>query len=217
MEKTISEQIKDYAKANPLASESEVRAHFNVSRQLVSQMFHQLYTSEELAARKHMRLNESADTIKGMLIAKKTHVEICKELGICKSKLKRIIDSNPELIEISKKNDQSDYDRVVNISYDWNAGMSLAELTEKYNIGKTPTSAASYISKLRTRHGVDLFPLRLDNQVSLEEKFNKYKELHSNGMSPEEISKILGYKTLLSMKSAFVAFNRKVKEDDART
>lgn len=212
MEKTISEQIKDYAKANPMASESEVRAHFNVSRQLVSRIFHSIYTEEEIAARKYNRLNQNAEKIKQMLTEKRSHVDICKELDICKSKLKRIIESNEELTVISKKNEQDEQDRIQNISNDWIANMSLTEITAKYDLGKTPTSAASYISKLRTRHGVDMFPIRLDNQVSLEEKYNRCKELQAEGMSLEEISKTLGYKTLLSMKSAFVAFNRKSKE-----
>jgi hypothetical protein len=213
MEKTISEQIKDYAKANPLATESEVRDHFKVSRQLVSQMFHLIFTDEELESRRYNRLNEHSEKIKDLLTNKTSYVEICKILGISKSRLRRAIDANPELSDIAKKNEEDEADRIKNISIDWVNKMSLSEIGKKYELGDTLKSASSYISKLRARHGEEMFPLRLDNQISLEEKYEKYNVLKAEGKSATEIASELGYKTVLSMKASLASFNRKAKAE----
>ena len=213
MEKTISEQIKEYAKANPLATESEVRDHFKVSRQLVSQMFHQIYTAEELVTRRYERLNEHSDKIKEMLTNKSPFVEICKALDISKSRLRRVIDTNEALSEIAKKNEQEEIDRITNISNDWINKMSLVEIGKKYDLGESPKSASSCISKLRARYGEEMFPLRLDNQISLEEKYEKYKVFSAEGHSAEVIAGMLGYKTVLPMKASLAYFNRKAKEE----
>lgn len=209
MEKTLSEQIKDYAKANPLATEREVREHFKVSRQLVSQMFHAVYSKEELAENKKARLNEHVDIILERLKSKSTFVSICEELNISKSKLNRIIESNPNLLEVAKSNEEDEVNRVRNISNDWLNNFSLRDLGLKYNLGESQKSVSSYISKLRTRHGEEMFPLRLDNSESLESKHLKYNQLVTEGKSKEEIASILGYKTVMSMKQSIGSFTRK--------
>jgi hypothetical protein len=58
-----------------------------------------------------------------------------------------------------------------------------------------------------------MFPLRLDNQISLEEKYEKYKTLSAEGHSIEVIAGMLGYKTVLSMKASLAYFNRKAKDE----
>jgi DNA-binding MarR family transcriptional regulator len=218
MEQTISKQIEQYAKDNPFASETEIRNKFEVSRQLVSQIFHQIFTAEELATRRYNRLNIHSEKIKAALQADKSYAEIAEELGINKNKLTRIINSNVDLMTIIREKDTEDQTRIDNISKDWSArneddsfAISLDTIMEKYNIGTTPSSAASYISKLRSRYGSEMFPIRIENQFNLEEKVQKYNAFIAEGKTNEEIYPLLGYKTLASMRASMAYINRKEK------
>jgi len=211
MELSRSDKIAQYAKDNPLASEAEIKKIFGVSRQLVSQVLNGIYTKEEMAERKSKRLDVHFEAVKKALTDKKSFTKICEELNINKNKLNKIIESHEELSDIIVENEKKVEDRVEQMSIDWCNKTSLATMMKKYNIGITPASAASHISKLRDRHGIDKFPLRLDNHMSLEEKAQKYDEYVQEGKNPEEICTLLGYKNLASMRTS-IAFLHKDKE-----
>lgn len=211
MELSRSEQIAQYARDNALASEVEIKNIFGVSRQLVSQVLNSIYTKEEMAERKSKRLNVHFEAVKAALLEKKSFAKICEELNINKNKLNKIIEANKVLGDIIAENEQKVEDRVEQMSIDWCNKMPIATMMKKYNIGHTSASAASHISKLRDRHGTDKFPLRLDNQMSLEEKALKYDEYVLEGKTPEEICTLLGYKNLASMRTS-IAFLHKDKE-----
>lgn len=211
MELSRSDKIAQYAKDNPLASKIEIKNIFGVSRQLVSQVLNSIYTKEEMVERKSNRLNVHFDAVKQSLKDKKSFTKICEELSINKNKLNKIIEANPELAVIIAENEKTAEDRVEQMSIDWCNKTPIATMMKKYNIGITSASAASYISKLRDRHGIDKFPLRLDNQMSLEEKALKYDEYVLEGKTPEEICTLLGYKNLASMRTS-IAFLHKDKK-----
>lgn len=209
MEKTISEQIKDYAKANPLATEKDMRLKFQVSRQLVFKLLHEVFTDEELELRKYNRLNEKSEEIAKMLRDYYSFSEISEKLGINKNKLSRIVNSNPELRGIVEEQESKEMARIKAISDDWKDDKSLATMMERHAIGTTLASAASHISKLRSRYGETMFPLRIDNHFDLAEKYEKFKTYTQEGKKPEEIYALLGYKTSSSMRSSFAALTKK--------
>lgn len=214
MDKSISEQIKDYARANPLATAKEMCEIFKVTRQLVFKNLHEIYTDEELEARKFARMNQHSDEIGQMLKDGHSFSDICAKMELNKNKLTRIINSNPVLQAIVEENELKDIKRIEAISIDWRDDMPLATMMEKHRIGTTITSAASHISKLRSRYGETMFPLRIDNHFDLNAKYEKFKALIAEGAKPEEIYQTLGYKTASSMRSSFAAIIKKKETNE---
>jgi hypothetical protein len=47
---SITREIREYALQNPLASEVDIRDKFGVTRQLVSRLFNNIFTQDELEA-----------------------------------------------------------------------------------------------------------------------------------------------------------------------
>ena len=209
MEITISKQIEDYAIANPLATESDIKKHFQVSRQLVSKVFLKAFTAEQIEDRNMARLLEHAEELKAMMLADKTYAEMAEILGIKKNKVIRLIKSNPELNTLSNRHSAEYAAKVEAIRLDWNDNVPLATIAIKHGLGNNPSSATSFISKLRTRYGSDVFPIRTENRFNLEEKHGKYVAYKAEGKNDEEIAILLGYKNLPSMRSSFQQFKKK--------
>ena len=213
MENTISNQIQKYIKENPLAKETEIRSIFNVSRELISRIIHQTYTKEELNDFRYQRLNTNSDKIKEALLADESYSKISKTLKINPTKLIQIINSNKELLEIVNQKENEEKEKIENVSKDWIEGASLSHLMKKYNIGNTASASSSYISKMRSTHGSEKFPIRLENRLHIDDKIKKYNEMLVEGKTKGEISLLLGYKNLASMKSSFAAVKEKTNED----
>ena len=214
-ELTTTAQIKNYILQNPSATTSEVKKIFGGSRQLISQIFHSVYTLEELKEHKIANKTKHSDEIKQMLIDGKTFVEIAKTLGITLGAVHTNIELVPELSDILDKRDEEEKKRIEDISNDWISGMAVSEMMKKNRLGNTVSAAISTISYLRSVYGEEKFPFRLDNSVSLKSKYELYQKYIAEGKTPVEIYGLLGYNTIDSMRSSMSAFCKGKNNEDS--
>lgn len=210
MPMSIADQIAEYSRLNPTATTRDIINQFKISRQRVFQVMHSLYSEDEIASRKKAHLNQHSEKIKDMLIEKKTHTEICNQLNISRSFLVRAIKANEELTQISEKNEAEEMDKIRAVSADWINNMTLSDIAIKYKFGDSARTASSYISKLRSRYGEEMFPLRLDNRISLKDKVEQFNALKQAGVGLDEIANRLGYKNAISMKTSFHGLKKAV-------
>ena len=208
---SISKQIEVFLLENKTATEVEVRAEFkNISRQLVSKVFHKLFTAEELKARRDANLQTKSTQLFELIKEGKTLHEIAAITKLSPKKLQLLIEGNQEITDFLNKEKEDVTTRVSRISIDWVNGMGVAELAAKYDLG-TSAFASTFISKLRTKYGTELFPNRIKNQTNLNDKIAQYHEMKAKGINLDEIAIKLGYKNKASMRSAMAQIKKEAE------
>jgi len=210
---SISKQIEDFARSNQLATESEIRKKFGVTRQLVSKVFLRVFTESELQARKDLRDATAVTAIAPFLKSGMKHSEIAKNTGVSYKKVTELLETSTILKNIINESNEETLKKVTAISNDWKANLTIQEIAEKNGMQGNIYTLASYISKLRAKWGEDMFPLRLHNQMGLEDKVNKFEELKAAGVEMSQICIELGYKNIASMRSALAQYKEKDEEN----
>ena len=200
---SITREIREYALQNPLASEVDIRDKFGVTRQLVSRLFNNIFTRDELEVRRLARLNIQIDDVRDMLKRGCTFTEIYATLKMPKTHLTKMLEENADLREILQAKADSENARISAISDAWVAGQDIQVINQTFNIAKTTKGAISVISKYRLKYGEILFPIRRDNRFDIHEKIRRYEALKLEGFKDIEICAKLGYLNVTSMKSSF--------------
>jgi len=192
-------QIVRYIKNHPTLSQYEIAKHFGISRSYIAWITTTALTENEREKIKKDKAEYYKKRILPMIEKEFSYNEIAKSLNIGTTKLKRIIENDELLSIVISEKKAEKQKREQQLITDWNDGVSIFDLMEKYNIGKTQVRAFTYMSKLRARYGKDRVSLRLDNSKAVLEKYRKYLEYIEQGYSGKEIAKLLGYKSVASM------------------
>lgn len=206
---SISKQIEDFARLNKFATESEIRVKFGVTRQLVSKVFHKIFTDAELQARKDFRDELAVTAIAPFLKSGMKYADIAKNSGVSYKKTMELLETSQVLKDIIEEANAETLKKVTAISADWKANYTIPEIATKHGIQGNAFTVASHISKLRAKYGETLFPIRLHNQLKLEDKVKKFEELNSAGVEIAKICTELGYKNIASMRSALAQYKEK--------
>lgn len=90
---TTRQKVKEFADLYPYMNASEISAYFTVSRQRIYLLMNEIYTKEELKARKRKSEKELVSKIKEKLQNNTTQVKIVKDLNISDRTYYKIINS----------------------------------------------------------------------------------------------------------------------------
>lgn len=155
---TTRQKVKEFADLYPYMNASEISAYFTVSRQRIYLLMNEIYTKEELKARKRKSKKELASKIKEKLQNNTTQVKIVKDLNISDRTYYKII--NSELSSFVNENKVDKEKRISDISFDFKSGMSFFELRLKYNLGNSSNCCSGIINSYRKKYGEEMFPRR---------------------------------------------------------
>lgn len=205
-ENSKANQIAKFIMAFPNLTQAEIAKEFGVSRQRVEQVYKKCLTEEQKATREAEKEQEVLEVVLPLVKDKVAKSVISALTGYTLSRIDSIF-SHPQIVEIIEKHEKEKNDEIEALSADWLAGMTLSEMKAKYGWEWCDSNCSSYISRLRKQHP-EKFPIRLNNQKDLQEQFNRYEQMKSEGKSNVEIANALGYKNVGSMKSAFYVLNK---------
>jgi len=192
-------EIAEYIKNNPILKQSEIASHFGIKRRYVSLILGSELTDGEREKLKIAKVEYYREKLIPMISDGSSFVDMVKELRMSEGKLRRII-LNDKILSVVVDHKQAEkHAREQELISDWNRGLHIFDLMEKYNLGKTQVNAFSKMSKIRAKYGKDKVSLRLDNSKVVLEKYKKFLEYTKQGFSKEEIAKLLGYKNANSL------------------
>ena len=200
MESKTSDIIK-FIIENPTMKQSDIARTFNTSRQWVSQIVKNRLNPDEKKNREQIKNDQIVEQILPLVEVGASMAVISALTGLSIHNINSAY-SDPKIQEVLKKHEDIKMDKIEALSHDWLNKMSIPEIIVKHEIKSSSQSIAGMISVLRKTYP-DKFPLRIHNQESPVEKYERYVELKNQGIPAEEIATMLAYRNVQSMKSSF--------------
>ena len=206
-ENSKANQVAKFIMDNPTMSRKDIATHFGVTRQRIAEICKKCLTPEQNAARENASENADLETIIPLVEEKTAKAIIVALTGFSATKVDTLF-KHPSIVAILEKHENEKNDEIEKMSIDWFAGMTINEMKKKYGWEWSLQTCSGHICNLRKKYP-EKFPIRLHNQTPLQEQFESYGKLKSEGSSAQDIAKTLGYKNVASMKAAFNLLNKK--------
>ena len=200
MESKTSDIVK-FIIENPTMKQSDIARTFNMSRQWVSQIVKNRLSLDEKKNRNQTKNDQIVEQILPLLEVGASLAVISALTGLSIHNINSAY-SDPKIQEILKKHEDIKMAKIEALSEDWLNNISIPNIIVKHEMNVSNQSMAGMISDLRKTYP-DKFPLRIHNQESTVEKYERYIELKNQGIPAEEIATMLAYRNVQSMKSSF--------------